>query len=65
MNEKKYTVFFRPPPWTAPKSYQVETDTSKKAYDDAFCLLIDDVGFEEALAYECYSIDLNQTKEKA
>jgi len=64
MNEKKYTVFFRPPPWTAPKSYQVETDTSKKAYNDAFCLLIDDVGFEEALAYGCNFIEEEKDDEK-
>ena len=63
MSKKKYTVFFRP--WTAPKSYQVEADTSEEAYDDAFDLLTDEVGFEEALEYECYALNLNQTKEKA
>jgi len=54
MNEKKYTVFFRP--WTKPKSYRVEADTLKEAHDDAFSLLSDEVGTEEALEYEFYAI---------
>ena len=62
MNERKYTVFFRP--WLAPKSYQVEAETSEEAYEDAFDLLIDEVGAEGALEYECYALNLNQTKEE-
>lgn len=63
MNERKYTVFFRP--WTGSKSYQVEAETSEEAYEDAFDLLTDEVGFEEAIDYECYAINLNQSKKKS